>query len=132
FLQNDQFTPTDYFWQNTLLGKMFPFTPVTYFDPNTHVQSATYQSGYIAVYSKTIKYPSDGDGPLKLVYSSPSLNRNSTGIVSGVLLYQVNPNYVSQSSNTNKQITPQVNSTSVNPTSVNPASDVGVISTKYG
>ena len=137
FLQNDQFTPTDYFWQNTLLGKMFPFTPVTYFDPNTHVQSNTYQTGYIAVYSKTIKYPVDGNGPLKLVYSSPSLNSNSSGIVSGVLLYQVNPSYVPQTSNTNQEVTPQVNSTTVNPTSVNPTSvnptnDVGVISTKYG
>jgi dolichyl-diphosphooligosaccharide--protein glycosyltransferase len=132
FLQGDQFTPTDYFWQNTLLGKMFPFTPVTYFDPNTHVQSATYQSGYIAVYSKTIKYPVDGNGPLKLVYSSPSLNSNSSGIISGVLLYQVNPNYVPETSNTNQEITPQVNSTNVSPTSVNPTSDVGVISTKYG
>jgi dolichyl-diphosphooligosaccharide--protein glycosyltransferase len=132
FLQDDQFTPTDYFWQNTLLGKMFPFTPVTYFDPNTHVQSATYQSGYVAVYSKTIKYPVDGNGPLKLVYSSPSLNSNSSGIISGVLLYQVNPNYVSQTSNSNQEITPQVNSTNASPTSVNPTSDVGVISTKYG
>ncbi len=131
FLQSDQFTPTDYFWQNTLLGKMFPFTTVTYFDPNTHVQSTTYQTGYIAVYSKTIKYPADGDGPLKLVYASPSLNSTNSGIVSGVLLYQVNPNYVSQPSNTNQEIKPQVNSTNVNPTSVNP-SDVGVISTKYG
>jgi len=138
FLQDDQFTPTDYFWQNTLLGKMFPFTPITYFDPNTHVQSTTYQTGYIAVYSKTIKYPADGNGPLQLVYSSPSLNSNSSGIIiSGVLLYKVNPNYVSQTSNTNQEMPSHVNSTSVNPTttnptSVNPTSDVGVISTKYG
>ncbi len=127
FLQDDQFTPNDYFWQNTLLGKMFPFTPVTYFDPNTHVQSDKYQTGYIAVYSKTIKYPADGNGPLRLVYASHSLNSNSSGIVSGVLLYQVNPNYASQTSNTNQE----TNST-VKPTSVNPTSDVGVISTKYG
>ena len=127
FLQDDQFTPTDYFWQNTLLGKMFPFTPVTYFDPNTHVQSTTYQTGYIAVYSKTIKYPADGAGPLRLVYTSPSLNSTASGIVSGVLLYQVNPNYVPQTGNTNQKIKPQVNSTSINPTG-----DVGVISTKYG
>ncbi len=127
FLQDDQFTPNDYFWQNTLLGKMFPFTPVTYFDPNTHVQSDKYQTGYIAVYSKTIKYPVDGNGPLKLVYSSSSINSNKSGIVSGVLLYQVNPNYGSQTSNTN-----QGTNSTVKPTSVNPTSDVGVISTKYG
>jgi len=127
FLQNDDFTPNDYFWQNTLLGKMFPFTTVTYFDPNTHQQSDKYQTGYIAVYSKTIKYPVDGDGPLKLVYASPSLNSTSSGIVSGVLLYQVNPNYVAQGNNTNQET-----KSAVKPTSVNPSSDVGVISTKYG
>ncbi len=127
FLQNDDFTPNDNFWQNTLLGKMFPFTPVTYFNPNTHVQSDKYQTGYIAVYSKTIKYPADGNGPLKLVYASPSLNSTSSGIVSGVLLYQVNPNYASQTSNTNQETKSEVK-----PTSVNPTSDVGVISTKYG
>ena len=127
FLEDDDFTPNHNFWQNTLLGKMFPFTPVTYFNPNTHVQSDKYQTGYIAVYSKTIKYPADGNGPLKLVYASSSLNSTSSGIVSGVLLYQVNPNYASQTSNTNQQTTSEVK-----PTSVNPTSDVGVISTKYG
>jgi len=132
FLQSDDFTPNDNFWQNTLLGKMFPFTPVTYFDPNTHQQSDKYQTGYIAVYSKTIKYPADGDGPLRLVYTSPSLNNTKSGIISGVLLYQVNPNYASQTNNTNQGTKSEVNPTSVNPTSINPTSDVGVISTKYG
>lgn len=132
FLQNDDFTPNDYFWQNTLLGKMFPFKTVTYFDPNTHQQSDKYQTGYIAVYSKTIKYPVDGDGPLRLVYASPSLNSTKSGIVSGVLLYQVNPNYASQGNNTNQETKSEVKPTSVNPSSVNPTGDVGVISTKYG
>ena len=130
FLQDDQFTPNDYFWQNTLLGKMFPFTPVTYFDPNTHLQSDKYQTGYVAVYSKTIKYPTAGDGPLKLVYSSPSLNGTRSGIISGVLLYQVNPNYSSISSSTSQETNSTVKPTSVNPAT--PTSDVGVISTKYG
>ena len=132
FLQDDQFTPTNYFWQNTLLGKMFPFTPITYFDPNTHTQSATYQTGYIAVYSKTIKYPPDGDGPLRLVYASPSLNSTASGIVSGVLLYQVNPTYVAQTSITNQETNSTVKPTSINPANATLTNDVGVISTKYG
>ncbi|HMK32654.1 MAG TPA: peptidylprolyl isomerase, partial [Nitrosopumilaceae archaeon] len=141
FLQDDDFTPNDNFWQNTLLGKMFPFTTTTYFDPNTHLQSDKYQSGYIAVYTKTIKYPADGNGPLRLVYASPSLNSTKSGIISGVLVYQVNPNYSSQTSNdnyasqtnnTNQGTKSEVNPTSVNPTNVNPTSDVGVISTQYG
>ncbi len=134
FLQDDGFTPNDYFWQNTLFGKMFPFTPVTYFDPNTHVQADKYQTGYIGVYSKTIKYPSDGNGPLKLVYSSPSLNSTTSGIVSGVLVYQINPEYTSQQNSTNQETKPEVNSTSTNTTSTTTGTtnDVGVISTKFG
>lgn len=94
FLQDDEFTPTDYFWQNTLLGQMFPFTTVTYYDPNTHSEAQTYSTGLTAIYTKTIKYPENGDGPLKLVYQSSSLNRTDSGPFSGVLIYQVNQNYV--------------------------------------
>ena len=94
FIQDDGFTPTDYFWENTLLGKMFPFTPIAYYDFNTNQQLPNYQSGYSGVYIKTIKYEPNSDGPLRLVYSSPSLERKDSGIISGVLVYEVNHNYV--------------------------------------
>ncbi len=138
YLQDDDFTPTDYFWQNTLLGQMFPFAPVTYYDPNTHNESPTYTTGYTAIYSKTIKYPANGTGPLRLVYSSPSLDRKDSGVFSGVLIYQVNPDYKPQSGTS----TPQANSSSTlqgnNSTTIKPVTTTGtggniaVIDTKFG
>jgi len=137
FLQDDQFTPTDYFWQNTMLGKMFPFTLVTYYDPNAHTESATYNAGYTAIYSKTIKYPSNGDGPLRLAYSSPSFERNDSGIFSGVLVYQVNSDYKSQSQYNpaqTSQTTPAINSSSTSTGSTNSSltNAIATIDTKFG
>ena len=148
YLQDDSFTPTDYFWHDTLLGQMFPFTPLTYYDPNTHNESPTYTTGYTAIYSKTIKYPANGTGPLRLAYSSPSLDRNDSGVFSGVLIYQVNPDYKPQgiSSSTlqgNSSSTLQGNSSSTlqgnsSATIVKPVTTTGsggniaVIDTKFG
>lgn len=126
FLQDDQFTPTDYFWQNTMLGKMFPFAPLTYYDPNTHTESQTYQSGYTAVYAKDIKYPENGNGPLRLVYTSQSLNRTDSGVFSGVLIYQVNQEYLQQ--NSTQQTAPQIKPTS----NSTPKGDTVIIDTKFG
>jgi dolichyl-diphosphooligosaccharide--protein glycosyltransferase len=144
FLQDDSFTPTDYFWKNTLLGQMFPFTPLTYYDPNTHNESPTYTTGYTAIYSKTVKYAENGTGPLRLVYSSPSLDRKDSGVISGVLIYQVNPDYKSLTGTTsastqgnssstsalqgNSSSTTTVNSTSTTTTS----GSIAVINTKFG
>ena len=94
YLHPDGLSGTDYFWQNTLLGKMFPFSPVAYVNFGSNLQSETYQPGFTAIYTKDIKYPSDGNGPLKLVYSSPSFDRNDPGAISGVFIYEVNKNYV--------------------------------------
>jgi dolichyl-diphosphooligosaccharide--protein glycosyltransferase len=136
FLQDDAFTPTDYFWQNTLLGQMFPFTPLTYYDPNTHNESPTYTTGYTAIYSKTIKYPSNGNGPLRLVYSSASLNRTDSGVFSGVLIYQVNPDYQSQnvtsSTNSNSQGSGSVTPTIKPTTTTSNGGNIAVIDTKFG
>lgn len=119
FLQNDGFTPTNYFWENTLLGKMFPFTPAAYVDLNTNQQSQNYESGFTAIYDKTIKYENNDD-PLKLVYSSPTFNRNDTGVFSGVLIYQVNHNYIKPESSIEKT------------NSVKPLADTAILSTSFG
>ncbi|MHB8602929.1 MAG: peptidylprolyl isomerase [Nitrosotalea sp.] len=138
FLQDDSFTPTDYFWTNTLLGKMFPFTPLTYYDPNTHNESPTYTTGYTAIYSKTIKYAANSTGPLRLVYSSPSLDRKDSGVFSGVLIYQVNPDYKSQTGTTASYNASQGNSsstTTIKPTTTTTApsgGNIAVINTKFG
>jgi len=122
FIQNDGFTGKDYFWDNTLLGKMFPFTPITYVDPNTNLQSQTYQPGYITVYSKTIKYENNGNGPLQLTYSSPSFDRKDTGIISGVLIYKVNHDYIKSESASNVKTNSEIK----------PSGDVAVLSTSFG
>ncbi len=93
YLHSDGISGTDYFWNNTLLGKMFPFTPVTYFNFQTDEQLPFYQPGLEPVYVKDIKYPSDGNGPLRLVYASPSFNEEKVGPMIGVFIYEINKEY---------------------------------------
>jgi len=85
---------TDKFWNETLLGKLIPFTPLVYVDPNnTQIQSETFKPGYTAIYVRDIKFPSDGDGPFQLVYVSPSFERNDGGTVTGAIIYKINKEY---------------------------------------
>ena len=85
---------TDKFWNETLLGKLIPFTPLVYVDPNnTENQSETFKPGYTAVYVRDIKFPSDGDGPFQLVYVSPSFDSDNSGPVTGAIIYKINKDY---------------------------------------
>ena len=94
YLHADGLSGTDYFWNETLLGQMFPFTPVSYVNPkDLNQQSATYIPGTIGIYEKDIKFPLDGDGPLRLVYASPSFTGDRAGPVLGVFVYEVNKDY---------------------------------------
>lgn len=94
YLQSDGISGTDYFWNDSLLGKMFPFTPLAYVNFQTNQQSATYQPGFTPVYVKDIKYPSDSNGPLRLVYTSPSFNVGKGQPMIGVFIYEVNKDFV--------------------------------------
>jgi dolichyl-diphosphooligosaccharide--protein glycosyltransferase len=94
FVHPDQFgTPNDRFWNETLLGHLIPFSPAIYIDPINQTESKTYQQGYAPLYVKDIKFPSNSDGPFKLVYSSPSFNRTDAGPMISVLIYEVNKDY---------------------------------------
>jgi len=93
YLHNDGSSGTNYFWNETLLGKMFPFSPVVYVGGNNQ-QSETYQPGLTPVYVKDIKFPKDGDGPLKLVYASPSFEVEKGGPMLGVFIYEINKDYI--------------------------------------
>jgi len=111
YLHSDGISGTDYFWENTLLGKMIPYSVIAYVDFNSQLESQTYRPGFTAVYKKDIKYAIDGDGPLQLIYSSPSFHRSDTGPISGVLIYQVNKDYkpslnLSSQTNTGTEIFP--------------------------
>ena len=89
----DGISGTDYFWDNTILGKMMPFTPIIYLEPNTNAQFTEYIPGTIPVYAKDIKYPADGSGPLRLAYASPSFEDDTEQIVFGIFIYEVNDSY---------------------------------------
>jgi dolichyl-diphosphooligosaccharide--protein glycosyltransferase len=94
YLHSDGFSGTDYFWNETLLGKMIPFSLVAYTHPNNQI-FPTYVPGFIGIYTNDIKYPEDGNGPLKLVYASSSFTEQKPGTMIGVFVYEVNKNYIS-------------------------------------
>ena len=82
------------FWNETLLGKLIPFTHILYVDPNNpEIQSETYKRGYTSIYVKDIKFPSDGDGPFQLVYLPPSFEMDAPGSLTGPLIYKINKEY---------------------------------------
>lgn len=94
YLHGDGISGTDYFWDETLLGKSFPFSLAGYVNPNNiQQQSATYAPGMIGIYQKDIKFTSDGDGPLRLVYASSSFTEEKIGPMIGVFVYEVNKDY---------------------------------------
>jgi len=92
YLELDAKTPKPYFYENTMLGKMIPFSPVVYYHPPSERNSQTYQSGFVEISMKNIKYNSDGD-PLKFVYASPSFMNDDDGELIFVMIYEVNKNY---------------------------------------
>jgi len=94
YLESDSFTGTDYFWNETLLGKMIPFKIVTHYNIALQKETSVFQPGFIPLSTKEIKYDSDND-PLKLVYASPSFYDEKTGPMTGIFIYEVNKNYFS-------------------------------------
>ncbi len=94
FLHSDGASGTDYFWNETLLGQMFPFSLLGYVNPNNlNDQSISYVPGMIGIYEKDVKYPLDGNGPLRLVYASSGYTEEKTGPMLGVFVYEVNKDY---------------------------------------
>ena len=82
------------FWDETFLGKLIPFTPIVYVDPDSpDRQSETWQPGYMPIYVKDLKFPPDGSGPFQLVYMSPSFESNMAGPLAGPLIYKINKEY---------------------------------------
>ncbi len=47
------------------------------------------------MYGKDIKYPTNGDGPFRFVYGSPSFV-NESRILIGVFVYEINDDYKPQ------------------------------------
>ena len=93
YLTQDNTFPHANFYQNTMLGKMIPFNPEIYYDPQTGENSQMFKPGFVEISSKKIKYNSDTD-PVKLVYASPSFTDVDEGRMSFVMVYEVNKNYM--------------------------------------
>ena len=93
YLEFDGITGTNYFNEQTMLGKMIPFATALYYNPVTQENSAIYKPGFVEIVSKTIEYNSDND-PLKLVYVSPSFMNEKQGPMNIVLVYEINKNYI--------------------------------------
>jgi len=93
YLRPDGVSGTDLFWQNTLFGKMIPFSVLTYAQLGTNLQSENFQIGFTEIFVKDIKFPNDSDGPIRLVYSSPSFDRTDNGPIIGVFIYEINQDY---------------------------------------
>jgi len=82
------------FWDETLLGKLIPFTHIVYVDTdNPEIQSETFKPGYTSIYVKNIKFPMNGDGPFQLVYVPPSFEMDAHGPLTGPLIYKINKEY---------------------------------------
>ena len=148
YVEDDGFTPNANFWNNTLLGKLIPFTPISYASFGngllTNIQPE-YSSGTIALNLKDIKYPINGtnDQPFKLVYASPSFENDSEDIVFGVLIYQVNKNYkpnpvaITSELNKNNIKDKESNKTIENnenmiKTNMTPSDDIAILKTSMG
>ena len=90
---------TDKFWNETLLGKLIPFTVLTYVDPdNPELQSDTFKLDYVPIYVRDIKFPSwenvlDEKSPFQLVYAPPSFKNGEPGPLTGPLIYKINKDY---------------------------------------
>ena len=93
YVYGDGHEPTPHFWKNTLLGKLIPFSVVTYADPNTNRNYESYHDGLFGLYTKDIKYI-DSDDPFRLVYASPSFQSQLDGPFSAVLIYEINHEYI--------------------------------------
>ncbi len=92
YLEDDGITPKPFFWENTLLGKLFPVQPAGYVRVERGVPvdiQASYRLGYVPLYVEQVKYPDDGSGPFKLVYASPSFVDKKSSVVLGILVYKV-------------------------------------------
>ena len=97
FVYSDYVTGTDYFNNETLLGQAIPFTTQFYFNDQTQEMSNVYKPGFFAVKLKDIKYGPNDDGPLKLVYTSSSVDKFNESPMLGVFVYEINKNYKSLS-----------------------------------
>jgi dolichyl-diphosphooligosaccharide--protein glycosyltransferase len=124
YLYDDGLSPTPEFWNETVLGKMIPFTTFAYIDLVNQKQADAYVSGFTPVYIDDIKFQKDGNGPLKLAYMSPGFLRADAGPINGVLIYEVNKDYKPQEAT--------VATTSQEELTTEKSDQIAILSTNHG
>ena len=80
------------FWNNTLLGKLFPYTPIAYIDSFGNIYNIQIPNS-VPIFEKQIEY-TNSENPFTLVYSSPSFEDESSDLILGVHIYQINKKYL--------------------------------------
>ena len=89
FLFDDNFTPNPNFWENTIIGKMWPVELYQYIDQSGRYQGKEYAEGYTGIYTKNLRY-TDDNGPLKLVFMSSGLDNPEEGKpFAVVMIYEI-------------------------------------------
>lgn len=83
---------SNYFFNETMMGKLIPFETALFYNPTTQENSLTYKPGFMQIVNQKINYNSDDD-PLKLVYTSPSFMKETMGGMQVIVVYEVNKNY---------------------------------------
>jgi len=94
YLESDGMTATNYFWNETLLGKMIPYNTIVYYNEESQQTSEVFLNGFTGISIKEINYADDGNYPLKLVYTSPGFTNKNIEFFNAVLVYEVNRNYI--------------------------------------
>ncbi len=99
YVYSDGITPTPYFWDKTLLGRMFPLQLLGYLGSDQRLRNE-YEENTVATFNCVVKYPTSLDlgadcsvrpesGFLKLVYASSSMSDSDKQLVAAVLIYQI-------------------------------------------
>jgi dolichyl-diphosphooligosaccharide--protein glycosyltransferase len=93
YVESDGRTGTNYFWNETLLGKMIPYNTLLYYNEEAQQSYEIFQTGTVPISVLDINYNDDGNHPLKLVHTSPSFTNKNIERFSAVFVYEVNKNY---------------------------------------
>ena len=90
-MEADGFSPNENFWENSFLGKLMPFAWEMAIDRENNVyREYSFSAETTDLYKYQMKYPADGNGPLRLAFASESLQPDAPqGRFSGVLIYEI-------------------------------------------
>ena len=94
YLEPGSIFGTNYFWNETMLGKMIPYNTLLYYSEQSQQTSEIFNpNGFVPISVLEINYDDDGNYPFKLVHTSPSFTNKNIDRFSAVFVYEVNKNY---------------------------------------